>query len=97
MDTGLQPAAKLDGLTDSGPFCHSSAGSVAFPIGTFRTLTDRIVSLPESQHLSNHLVPLGYRVPSHLGPLGNGTVIRLVGVNFHILPDLPLLLGEFLR
>lgn len=40
---------------------------------------------------------LGHRVPGHLSPLGNSTVIRLVGVNFHILPDLPLLLGEFLR
>ena len=72
-------------------------GSVAFPIGTFRTLTDRIVSLLESEHLSNHLIPLGHRMPGHLSPLGDGAVIRLVGVNFHILPDLPLLLGEFLR
>lgn len=50
-----------------------------------------------SQHLLYHLIPLCHRVPGHLGPLGDGTIIRLVGVNFHILPDLPLLLGEFLR
>ena len=49
------------------------------------------------QHLLDHLKVLGHRVPGHLSPLGNGAVICLVGVNFHILPDLPLLLGEFLR
>lgn len=40
---------------------------------------------------------LGHRVPGHFGPLGNGAIIRLVWVNLHILPDLPLLLGKFLR
>ena len=40
---------------------------------------------------------LGHGVPSHLCPLGDGTVIRLVGAEPHVLPDLPLLLGEFLR
>lgn len=36
-------------------------------------------------------------MPGHLGPPGDGAVIRLVGENPHVLPDLPLLLGEFLR
>ena len=36
-------------------------------------------------------------MPGHLRPLGDGAVIRLVGAKPHILPDLPLLLGEFLR
>ena len=36
-------------------------------------------------------------MPGHLGSLGDSAVICLVGVNLHILPDLPLLLGEFLR
>ena len=36
-------------------------------------------------------------MPGHLSTLGDGAVICLVGVNFHILPNLPLLLGEFLR
>ena len=45
----------------------------------------------------DHLIVFGHRMPGHLSPLGDGAVIRLVGVNFHILPDLPLLLGEFLR
>ena len=49
------------------------------------------------KHLLNHLIVFSHRVPVHLGPLGDGAVIRLVGVNFHIIPDLPLLLGEFLR
>ena len=30
-------------------------------------------------------------------PLGDGAVIRLVGTEPHVLPDLPLLLGKFLR
>ena len=51
----------------------------------------------DTQHLLDHFKVLGHCVPGHLSPLGDGTVIRLVGVNFHILPDLPLLLGEFLR
>ena len=49
------------------------------------------------QHLPYHLIVLGHGVPGHLSPFGNGAVIRLIWVNFHILPDLPLLLGEFLR
>ena len=40
---------------------------------------------------------LGHRVPGHVGPLGDGAVIGLVGINPHVFPDLPLLLGEFLR
>lgn len=40
---------------------------------------------------------LGHSVPSHLCAPGNDTVVCLIGVNFHILPDLPLLLGKFLR
>ena len=51
----------------------------------------------DAQHLLDHLKVLGHRVPGHLGSLGDGAVIRLVRVNFHILPDLPLLLGKFLR
>ena len=39
----------------------------------------------------------GHRMPGHLSPLGDGTVIRLVGAKPHVLPDLPLLFGEFLR
>ena len=49
------------------------------------------------KYLLNHFQVLGHCVPGQLSPLGDGAVIRLVGVNFHILPDLPLLLGEFLR
>ena len=49
------------------------------------------------KHLFNHFKVLGHCVPGHLSPLGDGAVIRLIGVNFYILPDLPLLLGEFLR
>ena len=52
---------------------------------------------PSSQHPLNHLIVLCHRMPGHLRPLGNGTVIRLVGAKPHVLPDLPLLLGEFLR
>lgn len=36
-------------------------------------------------------------MPGHLSPLGDGAVIRLVWAKPHVLPDLPLLLGEFLR
>lgn len=36
-------------------------------------------------------------MPSHLGPLGDGTVICLLGVELHVFPNLPLLLGEFFR
>ena len=49
------------------------------------------------KYLLNHFKVLGHCVPSHLSPLGDCAVIRLVRVNFHILPDLPLLLGKFLR
>ena len=49
------------------------------------------------QHLLNQLIVFGHSMTCHFRPLGDGAVIRLVGVNFHILPDLPLLLGEFLR
>ena len=51
----------------------------------------------DTQHLLDHLIMVGHGMPGHLSPLGDGAVIRLVGVNFHVLPDLPLLLGEFLR
>lgn len=40
---------------------------------------------------------LGHRVPGRLGPLSDGTVIRLVRTEPHVLPDPTLLLGEFLR
>ena len=40
---------------------------------------------------------LCHGVPGHLCAPGNDTVICLIGVNFHIHPDLPLFLGEFLR
>lgn len=40
---------------------------------------------------------LCHGMPGHVGPLGDSAIIRFVRVNFHILPDLPLLLGEFLR
>ena len=56
-----------------------------------------VAVLLESQHLADHLIMLGHRVPGHVGPFGDNTVIGLIGVNPHILPDLPLLLGEFLR
>ena len=49
------------------------------------------------QHLPYHLIVLGHGVPGHFGLLGDGTVICLIGVHSHILPDLPLLLGKFLR
>ena len=39
---------------------------------------------------------LGHRVPGHLCTLGNHTVIRLVWVEPHIFPDLPLFLGELI-
>ena len=51
----------------------------------------------DAQHLLNHLKVLGHCVPGHLSPFGNGAVIRIIWINFHILPDLPLLLGKFLR
>ena len=35
-------------------------------------------------------------MPGHLGPLGDGAIIRLVGVEPHVLPDL-LFLREFLQ
>ena len=54
-------------------------------------------SFLDAQHLLNHLIVLCHRMPSHLGPLGDGAVIRLVGAEPHVLPDLPLLLGKFLR
>ena len=49
------------------------------------------------QHLPYHLIVLGHGVPGHFGPLSDGAVIRLIGAKPHVLPDLPLLLGEFLR
>ena len=52
-------------------------------------------SFLDAQHLLDHLEVLGHRMPGHLGPLGNGAVICLVGAKPHVLPDLPLLLGEF--
>ena len=36
-------------------------------------------------------------MPGHVGPLGDGAVIRLIGTKPHVLPDLPLLLGKLLR
>ena len=45
----------------------------------------------------DHPIPFGHRVPGHLCALGDGTVICLIGTEPHVLPDLPLLLGEFLR
>ena len=48
-------------------------------------------------HLFHYRVPPGHRMPCHLGPLGDGAVIRLVRAKPHVLPDLPLLLGKFLR
>lgn len=48
------------------------------------------------QHLPYHLIVLGHGVPGHVGSFGDGAVIRLIGINLHVLPDLPLLLGEFL-
>ena len=55
-------------------------------------------SLPfsSSQHLLYHLIVLGHCV-GHLGTLGDGAVICLIGAEPHVLPDLPLLFGEFLR
>ena len=50
-----------------------------------------------SQNILYHLVPLCHRMSGHLSPLGDGAVIRLVRTKPHVLPDLPLLLGEFLR
>ena len=52
--------------------------------------------LHSQYHILYHLIPLRNCVPCHLGPLGDCAVIRLIGVNFHILPDLPLLFGKFL-
>ena len=49
------------------------------------------------KHLFNHFKVLGHCVPGHLSPLGNGAVIGLVGTEPHVLPDLPLLFGKFLR
>ena len=40
---------------------------------------------------------LGHRVPGHVGPFDDSAVIRLIGAKPHVLPDLPLLLGEFLQ
>lgn len=40
---------------------------------------------------------LRHCMPGHLCTLGNHTVIRLVWVEPHIFPDLPLLLGELIR
>lgn len=51
----------------------------------------------DAQHLLDHLKVLGHCVPGHLSPLGDSAVIRFVGAKPHVLPDLPLLLGEFLR
>ena len=56
-----------------------------------------IAALPLPQHLLDHLKVFSHRVPGHLGPLGNGAVIGLVGTEPHVLPDLPLLFGKFLR
>ena len=53
--------------------------------------------MPHLKHLPHHPIPLRHRVPGHLGPLGDGAVIGLLGVEPHVLPDLPLLLGELLR
>ena len=49
------------------------------------------------QHFLNHLKVLSHRMPGHLGPLGDGAIIRLVGAKPHVLPDLPLFLSKFLR
>ena len=66
-------------------------------MGTFRLLDAGIVLLLESQHLPHHSIVLGHGVPVYLCTLGNHTVIRLVWVEPHIFPDLPLLLGELIR
>lgn len=63
----------------------------------FKIKTYNIAESLFPQHLLNHLKVLCHRMPGHLSPLGNGAVICLVGTEPHILPDLPLLLGEFLR
>ena len=36
-------------------------------------------------------------MPGYLGALGDGAVIGLLGVEPHVLPDLPLLFGELIR
>ena len=51
----------------------------------------------DTQHLLYHLIMLSHRMPGYPGPFGDGTVIGLVWAKPHVLPDLPLLLGEFLR
>ena len=48
-------------------------------------------------HLLDHLIMLRHGMPGHLRPLGDGAIIRLVGTEPHVFPDLPLLLGKFLR
>ena len=64
---------------------------------SFKIKTYNIAESLFPQHLLDHFKVLGHCVPGHLSPFGNGAVIRLIWVNFHILPDLPLLLGKFLR
>lgn len=63
---------------------------------SFKIKTYNIAESLFPQHLLDHFKVLGHCVPGHLSPLGDGAVIRLIGVNFHILPDLPLLFGKFL-
>ena len=54
-------------------------------------------SFLDAQHLLNHLKVFGRRMPGYLGTLGYGAVIGLLRVKPHVLPDLPLLLCEFIR
>ena len=64
---------------------------------SFKIKTYNIAESLFPQHLLDHLVVLGHRMPGHVGPLGDSTVIGLIGTKPHVLPDLPLLFGEFLR
>ena len=50
----------------------------------------------DAQHFWDHLKVFGHRMSGHLASPGNGTVIGLIRVKPHVLPDLPLLFGEFL-
>lgn len=54
-------------------------------------------TLHSAKHPPYHLIPLGYRMPVHPGPIRDGTVIGLSGMKFHVHPDLPLLFGKRFR
>lgn len=64
--------------------------------GACKSKNGKYLTLP-LYHSPYHLIMLRHCMPGHLCTLGNHTVIRLVWVEPHIFPDLPLLLGELIR